>query len=56
LKSEFSEGLAPVQIDYKWKFVDKTDKSVVPPNCEIGKFVDGIAKLKNDDYCNSLFL
>jgi len=60
--SEFSEGLAAVEIDEKWGFIDKTGKIVVPPKyCDVfggdvygfmdaGGFRDGLAKVQVGDW------
>jgi len=47
--SDFSEGLASVEIKNKWRFIDKTGKIVIdtdfPENAELGDFSEGLASL-----------
>lgn len=49
IASDFSEGLARVEIKNKWRFIDKTGKIVIdtdfPESAELGDFSEGLASL-----------
>ena len=43
----FQEGLAPVELNGKWGFIDKTGKLIVPPMYdEAWPFQEGLAKVE----------
>ena len=49
---DFSEGLARVQLNRKWGYIDTTDREVIPLKYDwIGKFSEGLAVVKlNEKY------
>ena len=53
----FSEGLAPVSIEYWFGYIDLTGKFVIPPQWEWAEpFKDGYATVTyeaEDKYCNA---
>jgi hypothetical protein len=46
----FSEGVAPVQIDTRWAYIDKTGNLVVQPRFDMAEpFSDGVARVRKGD-------
>jgi hypothetical protein len=47
----FSEGLAAVEIDSKWGFIDRGGVEVIAPSFDaVGKFIDGFAPVESDGH------
>ena len=45
--TNFAEGLAAVQVDEKWGYVDKTGELIIPPQFEmVWNFSEGLARVK----------
>ncbi len=45
--NDFSEGLAAVQLEYKWGYIDKEGKFVIKPEFfDAGDFSEGLAMVQ----------
>ena len=46
---DFNEGLAPIEKDGKWGFIDKNGKVVIEPQFgEVGQFSEGLASVATE--------
>ena len=49
--SDFTEGMAAVQIDGRWGYIDNTGQQVIPPRFQVAyEFTEGLAGVVADDY------
>ena len=53
----FSDGLAPIEIDWKYGYINHEGKVVIPPRFDFaGPFVDGLAIVETNDKWGLIFV